>query len=91
MPDFESVGALWVDAADLAALGGRDYRADDPARYFPAVASGTLVAHSLDTDAFRGFEETVRVLTGRPGGDSDATRLLRAVEQLRDAYPHSAF
>ena len=92
VPDFESVGALWVDPGDLEGLEEADYRSDDPARYFPAVASGRLASHSLVTDTFRALELEVRRLTQlRRVTREDGESVLGCWDQLRAEYPLSAF
>ena len=93
IPDFESVGAMFVDAAELAALGARDYRAPDPAKFFPRVASGELVPQSIDTDAWRALETAVaratRVVEGGGGGGDD--NFARAWADMVRAYPPELF
>lgn len=53
IPDFESVGALWVAADDLKKLKDpEDYRANDPVKYFNGVDSGKYKPYPIDTPAF---------------------------------------
>eukprot|EP00746_Dinoflagellata_sp_MGD_P019984 gnl/MRDRNA2_/MRDRNA2_14645_c0_seq1.p1 gnl/MRDRNA2_/MRDRNA2_14645_c0~~gnl/MRDRNA2_/MRDRNA2_14645_c0_seq1.p1 ORF type:complete len:389 (-),score=74.47 gnl/MRDRNA2_/MRDRNA2_14645_c0_seq1:82-1248(-) len=85
LPDWESVGALWSAVEDLALLNDEDYRAPDPATYFPKVASGELVPRSLDTDAFRALEKMVQQLTL---GNKEARKDWNGVwEQIQVTYP----
>ena len=85
MPNWESVGALWCEAAELSKLRASDYRSPDPAHLFPRVASGALVPGSLDTDAWRALEALVRRLTA---GEEGARRELPAVwARIKATYP----
>jgi len=63
VPDFHSIGAIWVDPADLEELNDAEYRNPDPPRLFPGVEAGTTKAHPLDTDTWRHLEATVKTLT----------------------------
>jgi len=67
VPDFESCGALWVDTGQLAALAPEDLRSPDPARLFPRVDSGELLAQPVDTPAFELLESVTRRLTSAHG------------------------
>ena len=93
VPDWESVGAIWVAPDQLESLSREDYRARDPAKYFPAVAGGRLVPHSVETESFRQLEEVMARLTG----DKNLTRehragmMLRAWEALTAEYPFALF
>lgn len=44
VPNYESVGAIWVSAQDLDRLNTEDYRSPDPVKYFPRIANGSLKA-----------------------------------------------
>ena len=88
VPDYESVGACWVDARELEALDATDYRHPDPAELYPAVASGALRPHALN-EAFEGLEAVVRRLTS--GDRAARAELGRAWERVRAAYPEEAF
>ena len=48
VPDFHSVGAIWVDPGDLEDLNENEYRNPDPPKFFPGVEEGTIKAHHLD-------------------------------------------
>ena len=63
------------------------------AQLFPAIANGTLVAHSLDTGAFRDLEALTRRLSAGGGGSAcaDAADVARVWAALRATYPASAF
>ena len=89
VPDFESVGALWVAAEELSALTPDDYRSPDPAELFPRVASGALPAQTLHTEAWVAFEALLRRLTSRElrRGDDSGAEVQVAWEALADAYP----
>ena len=89
VPVFESVGALWVAASELDALGEDDYRSPDPAYFFPRVASGELRAQTLETEAWRNFDAPVRRLTAAEGGAraGDDAELRTAWEALARTYP----
>eukprot|EP01051_Picozoa_sp_SAG22_P003190 SAG22_NODE_152_length_17377_cov_191.856928_22_plen_102_part_00 len=99
MPDWESAGALWVDAAEMVATldaDRGDYRAPDPERFFPAVASGALAPCPLGSPAWARFEDVVRTLTadasgGGGGGGGGAKVLAEAWAGLQAAYPRSLF
>jgi len=77
IPDWESVGALWVEAAEAQALDVDDFRSPDPAELFPAVASGELMPQSVDTDAFRSFDvhHTMHAWRGAAAGRGIAVML----------------
>jgi len=89
IPNFESCGALWTAAEDLARLSDKDYRSPDPAELYPAVASGALRAQSVDGEAFQGLEALMRRLT--KGDQSAQGELPQVWEVLKKAYPSSAF
>jgi 8-oxo-dGTP pyrophosphatase MutT (NUDIX family) len=95
IPDFESVGAMWVDHERLAALGRGDYRAPDPAELFPAVATGALTPHPLDTEAWREVEAATRAVTlvahGAEGWEAASSRAAAAWEAMRRGYPAEIF
>mmetsp|Transcript_23732 Transcript_23732/g.55341 ORF Transcript_23732/g.55341 Transcript_23732/m.55341 type:complete len:389 (-) Transcript_23732:60-1226(-) len=89
LPDWESAGALWVAAQDLHRLSDDDYRNTDPAKLYPAVATGELKCHSIETDAFRLLEDLIRQLTA--GDFSRYSELGEVWRQLQLAYPESVF
>mmetsp|Transcript_96160 Transcript_96160/g.310179 ORF Transcript_96160/g.310179 Transcript_96160/m.310179 type:complete len:122 (+) Transcript_96160:712-1077(+) len=89
IPNFESCGALWTAAEDLARLSDKDYRSPDPAELYPAVASGALRVQSVDSEAFQGLEALMRRLT--KGDRSAQGELPQVWEVLKKAYPSSAF
>jgi 8-oxo-dGTP pyrophosphatase MutT (NUDIX family) len=93
VPDFESVGALWVGHEMLKELNNPgDFRSDAPLRFFPPVATGDLKPQSLDTDAFRAFEQTIASLTQRAEPTrQDIKHFFGVWEDLKHAYPASAF
>jgi len=66
VPDFHSVGAIWVDPSDLEDLNENEYRNPDPPKFFPGVEEGTIKAHPLDTDAWNNLETVVKELTASP-------------------------
>jgi len=88
IPDFESVGAMWVAPESLAALSRDDYRSPDPARLFPPVATGEMTAHSISTPEFQRFDEAIRNLTMGKGSYSEIDE---AWKRLKDVYPATAF
>eukprot|EP00933_Yihiella_yeosuensis_P017391 TRINITY_DN14534_c0_g1_i1.p1 TRINITY_DN14534_c0_g1~~TRINITY_DN14534_c0_g1_i1.p1 ORF type:complete len:282 (-),score=33.74 TRINITY_DN14534_c0_g1_i1:169-954(-) len=97
LPNFESCGALWVDASagssDLKGLTEKDFRSSDPLVYYPKVASGTMRPHSLDTASFEALENFIRDLTSRRDLDyDDCVRKVKSVwKQLVKEYPKSCF
>lgn len=94
VPDFESVGAVWVAAEAARALAPAAYRSPDPRELFPAVARGELVAGACaPSHAFAELEALARRLTREPAraaarwaGDVD-----RVWGQLRAEFPASMF
>jgi 8-oxo-dGTP pyrophosphatase MutT (NUDIX family) len=66
LPDFESVGAVWVNYKDLEKLNDpQDYRSNDPIKYFGAVESGKLVPMSTETMSFCALDGVVSSLTSK--------------------------
>jgi len=65
VPDFESVGSLWVDAAETRPphLQPTDYRSPDPAELYPALASGALQPASIETESWCALETALAQLT----------------------------
>ncbi|CAJ1376601.1 unnamed protein product [Effrenium voratum] len=63
IPDWESVGAMWVTVEELQKLKAEHYRHPDPAELFPPVAAGKLQPHPVDTAAFVELEALIRRLT----------------------------
>ena len=64
IPDYESVGAIWVAPDDLKKLKDpEDYRANDPVKYFNGVTSGKYKSESIDTPAFQSFNQALKQLT----------------------------
>ena len=56
IPDFESVGAIWVTPDDLNKLKDpNDYRFNHPVRYFNGVTSGKYKSAPIDSPAFQAF------------------------------------
>eukprot|EP00656_Telonema_subtile_P028806 TRINITY_DN3144_c0_g2_i2.p1 TRINITY_DN3144_c0_g2~~TRINITY_DN3144_c0_g2_i2.p1 ORF type:complete len:271 (+),score=63.15 TRINITY_DN3144_c0_g2_i2:480-1292(+) len=88
VPDFESVGAMWVQPQQLNSLSDKDYRSPDPAFYFPAVASGQLTAHPVDAPEFLQYNTTVKRLTA---GDGSEREMHRAWDLLKKVYPADVF
>ena len=105
VPDFESCGAVWVEAAQmLATLTPADFRAPDPVRLFPPVDAGLLRAQPVDTPAFLGLEIVMRRLTLAGDASSSVSGTSEQGEQaagalafssawagLKDAYPAALF
>lgn len=89
VPDWESVGALWIDVRDLKELEVDDYRAPDPLLLYPKVASGEYQVHSLDTEPYRNLEEMIRSLTA--GNRVSLKDQERIWNDLLTVYPESAF
>lgn len=87
IPDWESAGAVWVEASALSDLSESHYRSSDPAEFFPAVASG-MPCHSLETESFRELDAAVQELTQC---ERSLGRLRSAVQALAKEYPRSAF
>ena len=85
VPDFHSVGAIWVDPADLSELHENEYRHPDPPVLFPGVESGAIKAHPLDTDAWRHLQETVQILTA----SDDPAKRDELLPPAWDAVAHS--
>lgn len=96
VPDFESVGSLWVAHTDLGDLDHTDYRSPDPPQYFPAVADRQLLPQPVNTPAFRNLEQLVSEFTRRSLDKQEdrqdlSVRLEEVWKQLREEYPSSAF
>ena len=93
VPDWESVGAMWVAPEQLGSLSRKDYRSSDPAKYFPAVASGRMVPHPVNKGSFQQLEEVMAQLTGnqRLSREHRAREMLRVWEALKADYPDSMF
>ena len=93
VPDFESVGAMWVSHQALGELRNpEDYRSPDPVEYFPAVAYGRVEGHSVETSSLQSFEAVVRELTLKSRlSDGDLDDFKRAWRQLKLEYPEDAF
>eukprot|EP00913_Durusdinium_trenchii_P002227 g2057.t1 len=80
VPDWESVGAMWVDVKELAKL--KDWSSAD-------VADGRLQPHPVNTEAFRRLEELIRRLTT---GDDAAQEAMDATwRNVQKTYPSSLF
>ena len=95
VPDFESCGAVWASVDEVMALGPRDFRGPDPQQWFPRVAAGARV-YSVDTDAFRVFDATMRDLSVPVRvNDAEYKGLVRRFNDawavLKAAYPPEAF
>mmetsp|Transcript_56306 Transcript_56306/g.89416 ORF Transcript_56306/g.89416 Transcript_56306/m.89416 type:complete len:420 (+) Transcript_56306:58-1317(+) len=89
VPDWESVGAFWVSAESVECLARDDFRSPDPPKLFPLVASGQLRPHSIETDAFRQFDQLLVQLTA--GRQRDNGDFARAWEALHRVYPAECF
>jgi 8-oxo-dGTP pyrophosphatase MutT (NUDIX family) len=98
VPDFESVGAMWVEVRDLMRLEPKHFRNTEPLQIFPLVDSGKMVCHSIETPAFRQLEQVMKTWTTRRGCGSDFVRrgpddVLRDVasvwQALKDEYKGS--
>eukprot|EP00929_Paragymnodinium_shiwhaense_P103705 TRINITY_DN67394_c0_g1_i1.p1 TRINITY_DN67394_c0_g1~~TRINITY_DN67394_c0_g1_i1.p1 ORF type:complete len:404 (+),score=54.10 TRINITY_DN67394_c0_g1_i1:56-1267(+) len=85
VPDWESVGAVWVDVGQLNELSREDYRNPDPADLYPKVASGELQPHSLDTPSFQRLEQAVKKLT--KGNIGYLNEVPKIIEALKKDYP----
>jgi len=87
LPDWESAGAIWVTADEVAALSNDCFRSPDPAELFPAVQSGQLRPLALDTEAFQQFDALLQRLT-----QGHASRKFAVCwHGLKRTYPASAF
>jgi ADP-ribose pyrophosphatase YjhB (NUDIX family) len=67
VPDFESVGAMWVDVSELDHLKKEDFRNPDPLKMFPLVSNGKIWARSIENQAFRQLEELMTTWTVKKG------------------------
>jgi 8-oxo-dGTP pyrophosphatase MutT (NUDIX family) len=67
VPDFESVGTMWVDVSELVHLEEEDFRDSDPLDMFPLVSNGVIRARSIETQAFRQLEELMTTWTVKKG------------------------
>ena len=87
VPDFHSVGAVWVDVRDLAQIHENEFRHPDPPMLFPAVESGSLVPASLETTAWAALEKTVAALTATDDDGANRGKLIPPVwDQVVRAY-----
>jgi 8-oxo-dGTP pyrophosphatase MutT (NUDIX family) len=87
VPDFESVGAMWVDVSELEHLKESDFRDPRPLEMFPLVSSGEMRAHSYETQSFRQLEELMSTWTARMLKEGDCERDLWSVSNaLRREY-----
>lgn len=99
LPDFESCGAVWATCKEVLELNPKkDFRGSEPVRWYPAVESGAAIAHSIDTEAFTRFEQTVQALTvptrvSAKEYEQLEAGMLRAWEDLKGsgAYPKELF
>eukprot|EP00439_Symbiodinium_sp_Y106_P044612 s1093_g5.t1 len=88
VPDWESVGAMWAEVADIQKLKESDFRNPDPQELYPKVASGSLKPQPVDTKEFVALEALIRRLTA---GDRKAQRELEGVwRSVQAAYPAAA-
>jgi ADP-ribose pyrophosphatase YjhB (NUDIX family) len=97
VPDFESVGAMWVDVTDLEKLDSqKHFRASDPLTYFPMVDNAIVndkleSMYSIDTPAFRNLEAMARRLTAQRMNEDEVTRQVwSAWKKLKYEYPEGA-
>ncbi|CAE7884743.1 ndx-1 [Symbiodinium microadriaticum] len=89
VPDWESVGAMWAEVADIQKLKESDFRNPDPQELYPKVASGSLKPQPVDTKEFVALEALIRRLTA---GDRKALRELDGVwRSVQAAYPTAVF
>ncbi|CAE7397361.1 ndx-1 [Symbiodinium necroappetens] len=89
VPDWESVGAMWAEVADIQKLKESDFRHPDPQELYPKVASGSLKPQPVDTKEFVALEALIRRLTA---GDRKALRELDGVwRSVQAAYPTAVF
>lgn len=89
VPDWESVGAMWAEVADIQKLKESDFRNPDPQELYPKVASGSLIPQPVDTKEFVALEALIRRLTA---GDRKALRELDGVwRSVQAAYPTAVF
>ncbi|CAE7445342.1 unnamed protein product [Symbiodinium sp. CCMP2456] len=89
VPDWESVGAMWAEVADIQKLKESDFRNPDPQELYPKVASGSLKPQPVDTKEFVALEALIRRLTA---GDRKAQRELDGVwRSVQAAYPAAVF
>ena len=87
VPDFHSVGAVWVDVRDLAQIHENEFRHPDPPMLFPAVESGSLVPASLETTAWVALGKTVAALTATDDDGANRGKLIPPVwDQVVRAY-----
>eukprot|EP00931_Biecheleriopsis_adriatica_P103188 TRINITY_DN78058_c0_g1_i1.p1 TRINITY_DN78058_c0_g1~~TRINITY_DN78058_c0_g1_i1.p1 ORF type:complete len:363 (-),score=31.84 TRINITY_DN78058_c0_g1_i1:87-1076(-) len=96
VPDFESCGAMWVDAASLGTLWASDFRSHDPLELYSKVADGTLCASPTDTASFAALENMVRELTKETTYQRQLSGewqqdVTAAWESLQAEYPSSCF
>jgi phosphatase NudJ len=86
VPDFESVGAMWITADDVMDLHENDFRGTDPVEYYPAVARGELQAVPTSVPEFVEVEELIQRLTS--GELHLRPQLNERLDKLERAYPH---
>mmetsp|Transcript_1055 Transcript_1055/g.1135 ORF Transcript_1055/g.1135 Transcript_1055/m.1135 type:complete len:389 (-) Transcript_1055:1422-2588(-) len=86
VPDFESVGAVWVSLDQLLSLEPDHFRDGDPRELYPKLASNALKPFSIDTPAFRELETTAKKQTQASNLNETKTWGL-----LRNTYPDSIF
>jgi ADP-ribose pyrophosphatase YjhB (NUDIX family) len=86
VPDFHSVGAIWVDPGDLEDLNENEYRNPDPPKFFPGVEEGTIKAHPLDTDAWNNLEGIVKELTASPDPQKRDSQIPAAWDACERTY-----
>ena len=61
VPDFDSVGAMWVDVTDINHdMEESWFRGTDPLFWFPRVHNGESEAKSIQTTAFKELEQLMR-------------------------------
>ena len=61
VPDFDSVGAMWVDVTDINHDMEKSwFRGTGPLTWFPRVHNGESEAKSIQTTAFKELEQLMR-------------------------------
>ena len=94
VPDFESVGAMWVDWSELddwreTNRWENHFRDPQPLKMLPLVSTGKMTNHSIETQAFIQLEQMMTTWTAMRGnfkGD-----LARVSNALRGQYPADVF
>eukprot|EP01065_Artemidia_motanka_P039224 TRINITY_DN48094_c0_g1_i1.p1 TRINITY_DN48094_c0_g1~~TRINITY_DN48094_c0_g1_i1.p1 ORF type:complete len:398 (+),score=154.32 TRINITY_DN48094_c0_g1_i1:180-1196(+) len=87
VPDFESVGAAWVTAEELAKLPPDRFRTDHPQSFVRMLEAGTAVQCPVDAAEFREYDDAVRALTGGADRADGVRRMDDAFRKLQQLYP----